>query len=177
MPRYTSNSWSLSIVENWTGWYHTRWLVSPQKLSTCFNEALLWCQIKCISKGTLCTSGYPLASIKSCTQFKQTHRFLLEAWEAVYWVMLTKFLAYFAPDDKKCDQSITEFITQTILSIQSQSHEDFWKSYIRTTCRNENLVEKNPFQSFIQSQATVKATKKAEGAREKGFMRTIFPTN
>ena len=91
---------------------------------------------------TLCTSGYPLASIKSCTQFKQTHRFLLEAWEAVYWVMLTKFLAYFAPDDKKGDQSITEFITQTILSIQSQSHEDFWKSYIRTTCWNENLVEK-----------------------------------
>ena len=29
-------------------------------------------------------AGYPVAAIKSCGQFKRTHRFTLEVWEAVY---------------------------------------------------------------------------------------------
>ena len=33
--------------------------------------------------------------------------------------MLTKFLAYLAPDDEKGDHSITELITQTIHSINT----------------------------------------------------------
>ena len=54
-------------------------------------------------------SCYQLANIKSCTQFKRTCKFLLEAWRVVYRVMLAKFLAYLAPDDEKGDHSITEF--------------------------------------------------------------------
>ena len=37
-------------------------------------------------------AGYPLPAIQSCSQFKRTHHFLLESWEAVYRIMLyTKY--------------------------------------------------------------------------------------
>ena len=36
--------------------------------------------------------GYPVHAIKQCSQFKKTHHFILECWEAIYTVMLTKFL-------------------------------------------------------------------------------------
>ena len=112
-------------------------------------------------------SGYPLASIKSCTQFKQTHKFVLEAWEGVYRVMLTKFLATLAPDDKKGDQSITEMITP----LQKWSHRPFYQcshSLMKIFLEILNaqlagmktLLKKcfQQFQSFIQSQATVDNT-------------------
>ena len=37
-------------------------------------------------------SGYPVAAIQSCSQFKRTHHFLTEVWEALYRVILDKFL-------------------------------------------------------------------------------------
>ena len=37
-------------------------------------------------------AGYPVAQIRSCGQFKRVHHFLLEAWEAIYRVMLEMFL-------------------------------------------------------------------------------------
>lgn len=95
-------------------------------------------------------SGYPLAAIKSCSQFKRTHKFLLEAWEVVYWVMLTQFLTSIASDDQTDEQSITELISQAILSIQF--HKDFMKVL------NERLAGMNTscfqqLKSFIQRQA------------------------
>lgn len=37
-------------------------------------------------------AGYPVVSIETCGQFKRTHQFLLEAWEALYRVKITMFL-------------------------------------------------------------------------------------
>ena len=34
-------------------------------------------------------AGYPVASIQACGQFKRTHHFLVEVWEAMYRVMIT----------------------------------------------------------------------------------------
>ncbi len=62
-------------------------------------------------------AGYPLAAIKSCSQSKRTHKFLLEVWEAVYRVMLTTFLSN-TPDHQTNVKSITERITQDILSLR-----------------------------------------------------------
>ena len=33
-------------------------------------------------------AGYPLAAIHSCSQFKRTHQFILESWEALYRVVI-----------------------------------------------------------------------------------------
>lgn len=37
-------------------------------------------------------AGYPVASIQACDQFKRTHYFLLEVWEAVYRAMISIFV-------------------------------------------------------------------------------------
>ena len=37
------------------------------------------------------TAGYPAAAIQSCSQFKRTHHFILEAWEALYRVIIEEF--------------------------------------------------------------------------------------
>ena len=36
-------------------------------------------------------TGYNVASIQSCGQFKRTHQFILETWEAIYRVMIHKY--------------------------------------------------------------------------------------
>lgn len=38
------------------------------------------------------SAGYPAASIQSCGQFKRTHRFIVEVWEATYRSMISTFL-------------------------------------------------------------------------------------
>ena len=52
-------------------------------------------------------AGYPVASIQTCGQFKRTHHFLLEVWEALYRVMISMFLAQF-------ESTITEDPLQVI---------------------------------------------------------------
>ena len=42
-------------------------------------------------------AGYPVEAIKECTQFKRTHNFILEAWEALYRVMMESFITASAP--------------------------------------------------------------------------------
>lgn len=37
-------------------------------------------------------AGYPTASIQVCGQFKRTHQFLFEVWEALYRVIISIFL-------------------------------------------------------------------------------------
>ena len=40
------------------------------------------------------TSGYLAAAIQSCCQFKRTHHFLMEVWQAFYQVIVQRFLEY-----------------------------------------------------------------------------------
>ena len=37
-------------------------------------------------------SGYPVAAIQACSQFKCTHHFLIEAWQVLYLVMLQRYI-------------------------------------------------------------------------------------
>ena len=46
-------------------------------------------------------AGYPVVSIQAYGQFKGTHHFLLEVWEALYRVMISMYL-------KQSDSPITE---------------------------------------------------------------------
>ena len=42
-------------------------------------------------KGLAKVVGYHIAAIKSCEQFKRTHHFIMEVWEAVYMSILSTF--------------------------------------------------------------------------------------
>ena len=35
---------------------------------------------------------YPIAAIQTCSQFKRTHLFIMEVWEALFQVMLHSYL-------------------------------------------------------------------------------------
>ena len=53
------------------------------------------------------TCGYPLASIQSCGQFKRTHQFILEVWEAMYRAMLETFLDSRDINTSRCQNTST----------------------------------------------------------------------
>ena len=85
---------------------------------------------------------------------------------------------------------LSQMIRKVINPLQNSSHRPFYQYSHSLIKIFENLIYTQlagmktllkksfqQFQSFIQSQATVRATKKAEGAQGKGFMRKTFPTN
>ena len=57
--------------------------------------------------------GYPKASIKHCSQFKKTHLFIIEAWEALYRTMLIRFI------ESGCSQINTALVNDVIQALRS----------------------------------------------------------
>lgn len=76
-------------------------------------------------------AGYPAASIQSTSQFKQTHSFILEAWEAVYRVMLAQYIDF--RDQQGCSSS-TNLLEEISDYLQSIPSENFSHVF------NQNLV-------------------------------------
>lgn len=78
-------------------------------------------------------AGYPVAAIRSCSQFKRTHHFILEAWEALYQVMLAKFLKvssiYKSSDqsDDSCD--LQDKILKALETLKDQNISEFPKAF------------------------------------------------
>ena len=64
------------------------------------------------------TSGYTVAAIQSCSQFKPTHHFLMEAWQAFYQVMVQRFLEY---DTKSGNytHTLTDIVQDGVLYIKT----------------------------------------------------------
>ena len=77
------------------------------------------------------TSGYPSQSIQNCSQFKQTHHFLMEVWEAMYRCMLQSFLVNF-PDKQRLEETIAntvpefEKVSYDKLALYSVANQVFW---------------------------------------------------
>ena len=69
-------------------------LAHVKKLSGCLNETLMKPYFDMGLRQLAHTSGYPVGAIQSCSQFKRTHHFLMEAWQAFYQVMMQRFLEY-----------------------------------------------------------------------------------
>ena len=55
-------------------------------------------------------NGEPLTSLQRCSNFKNTHYFVVEVWEALYLEMLDKFLL----ENNKANSLLHEIISQLI---------------------------------------------------------------
>ena len=64
------------------------------------------------------SSGYPVAGIQTCSQFKRTHAFIMEAWEALYRSMLQKHFE----SNSACRDNITRIIQSLSLSQATNSN-------------------------------------------------------
>ena len=101
-------------------------------------------------------AGYPVAAIQSCGQFKRTHNFLLEAWEATYRAMLAMFLE--SNDSTPTGElSSCQLQQQIIDSLNLLPQMNFTKAF------NDRLTELNTmtatsfqnFKSFLERLANV----------------------
>ena len=70
-------------------------------------------------------AGYPVAAIQSCGQFKRTHHFILEAWEACYRTLLKIFMESREQQISECDLSSQQLQKEISSSIQLLSTTDF----------------------------------------------------
>ena len=97
-------------------------------------------------------AGYPVASIQTRGQFKRTHHFLLEAWEALYRVMISMFL-------KQGESPITEdplkAISQQILANKSNFNSETLHRILSETQSSQQFDE---FKEFIQELARTDST-------------------
>ena len=66
-------------------------------------------------------SGYPVASVQVCGQFKRTHNFLLEAWEAFYQVMIDKYYSYLENSESDAEQQLLREIIKMLNPPTSQT--------------------------------------------------------
>ena len=91
-------------------------------------------------------AGYPVASIEICGQFKRTHHFLLETWEALYRAMITIFLHEQQGESAEnpliaiSEQIITNAGRGTLrecIAIQSQHFHEF-KLFIQKRARTDS---------------------------------------
>lgn len=73
-----------------------------------YQLALMAAYYEAVLKALANASGYPLAQLQACSNFKRTHHFLLESWEAVYRAMIAKFL-------EAKDSKISDTLQQKIL--------------------------------------------------------------
>lgn len=72
--------------------------------------------------------GYPIAAIQHCSQFKKTHYFILEAWEALYRSMLTTFIM--SPNIKGTSQSLINTVLELLSLTEAADNEgEFRKKF------------------------------------------------
>ncbi len=123
-----------------------------------FQPALMKAYYDAGLKSLAKAAGYPLAAIKGCGQFKRTHHFLLEAWEAVYRAMLTTFLEQATSSSQQTPP--LQLITRLILTIPSQTESDHLKLFKeRLTSINCDLQGSfTKFKCFIQQLAITDQT-------------------
>ena len=101
-------------------------------------------------------SGYPTAAIQSCSKFKRTHYFIIEAWEALYQIMVTKFMEFQENETSLTlpNREVNDIVTSAISKVISK--EDNITCLIAEVHRF--LSESNHFTSFIKFIETISKT-------------------
>lgn len=105
-------------------------------------------------------AGYPVVAIQKCSQFKRTHHFFMEVWQAVYQVMVQRFLN--SCNAKSDTSRHPETLLHTIQSalIQTKSNSDTELSTLLTRL-HELTMHTNyhyKFSSFFDNMAATDPT-------------------
>ncbi len=100
-------------------------------------------------------SGYPVAAIQTCGQFKRTHRFLLEDWESLFQVMIKKYFQ-FHHDDECPDLYNEEILAAAKTAIQKASSSD--QALVDLQSSLERLTFKKEFRIFLDKMSETNLT-------------------
>ena len=105
-------------------------------------------------------SGYPVAAIRNCTQFKRTHFFILKSWKAMYRAMLSTFINISSKDQSKTEsivspKNLREQAIKALNEVNERTPVEFRK---RLNAKVADITSSIPpfyqqFKEFIQTTA------------------------
>ena len=95
------------------------------------------------------TSGYPVPANQSSSQFKRSDQFILEAWEAVYRLMLTQFVR----NSPTLSDSILHRITGYLQSPHTENFRNDFNHHLQLIINEEAIHFFTEFKCFIQQRA------------------------
>ena len=99
-------------------------------------------------------AGYPLAAIQSCSQFQRSHNFILEAWEAMYRVMLQRYMEGRDPQNTTTPSRLLYDITRYLQSLPEANLACAFNQQLLPF--SEILIKHfNDFRSFLQNLAHI----------------------
>ena len=106
-------------------------------------------------------AAYPLNQIQQCAQFKRTHYFLLEVWEAAYCTMLSSFLSTL--DEKKAQSSsdLQQSIVESLLKVRAQREPTMTTTTLRDHLEKYETKLASQYKElsqFLQNQARIDHT-------------------
>ena len=134
--------WVIPYPGNW----HTLKNYQPALLKAYFDAGL---------KDMARAAGYSVNQIYNCSHFKRVHHFILEPWEALYKVMLTKFL-----EQDESMHSVQETILDELDLGVFQSDSDFSTALSQKLEKINKLegVQFHHFNEFLQRMAQQDST-------------------
>ena len=102
--------------------------------------------------------GYSIAAIQNCTQFKRTHHFIMESWEALYQAMLDTFIEASSGDDHSTEACMPQTLLErvkTALNKVDQDKRNFKKAFSTSVADNTSTIlpTYEPFKDFIRNMA------------------------
>ena len=98
----------------------------------------------------MAAEGYPAAAIQSCSQFQRTHHFIMEAWEAIYRVMVLQYV----------QANPRSILTDISASVLAMSKENFPSAFNHHLSSWNNILGKHfdEFCLFVQKSARMDNT-------------------
>ena len=98
-------------------------------------------------------SGYPVAAIQNCSQFKQTHHFLMEVWQAIYEVIVKRFIEA-ETESGSTSSHLTDIVKSASLGVKSSEAEFMARLAHLQEKIQESSYHEN-FQHFLDTIGTV----------------------
>ena len=93
-------------------------------------------------------AGYPVAAIRSCSQFKQTQHFIQEVWEATYRAALLVLFLETQDCNPPCQLNSCQ-LQNKLLTLHSLPEKNFAKSFNEWLTKLNTMMS-NKFEEFIE---------------------------